>query len=129
MPANTLMSASAPANGARRTRPRVLSVDDEPNVLEGLMDNLRRSFEVTTATSGATDQHEPPARLAGAGVGADQDPKAGRVHELEPAQVEHEHRRTVGLDPLQLILEPAGGRDVELSAQRHLNGAVALLDR
>ncbi|MBL8950910.1 MAG: response regulator [Myxococcaceae bacterium] len=33
--------------------PRVLCVDDEPNVLEGLLLHLRRKFVVTTATSGA----------------------------------------------------------------------------
>ncbi len=33
-------------------RPRILCVDDEPNVLEGLQRNLRKKFEVTTATSG-----------------------------------------------------------------------------
>lgn len=34
-------------------RPHVLCVDDEPNVLEGLALNLRRRFDVVTATSGA----------------------------------------------------------------------------
>jgi response regulator RpfG family c-di-GMP phosphodiesterase len=34
-------------------KPRVLCVDDEPQVLEGLTLNLRRRFEVSTATSGA----------------------------------------------------------------------------
>ncbi len=34
-------------------RPRVLFVDDEPAVLEALAVNLRRSFEIVTATSGA----------------------------------------------------------------------------
>jgi response regulator RpfG family c-di-GMP phosphodiesterase len=34
------------------TRPRVLCVDDEPQVLEGLTLTLRRRFEVSTATSG-----------------------------------------------------------------------------
>lgn len=34
-------------------RPRILCVDDEPQVLEGLVDNLRRQFDVCTATSGA----------------------------------------------------------------------------
>jgi response regulator RpfG family c-di-GMP phosphodiesterase len=33
-------------------KPRVLCVDDEPNVLEGLRDTLRRSFDVRTAPSG-----------------------------------------------------------------------------
>ena len=33
--------------------PRVLCVDDEPNVLEGLQLHLRRKFALTTATSGA----------------------------------------------------------------------------
>jgi CheY-like chemotaxis protein len=35
------------------TRPKVLCVDDEPKVLEGLELNLRRRFNVRTATSGA----------------------------------------------------------------------------
>jgi CheY-like chemotaxis protein len=34
-------------------RPRLLFVDDEPAVLEALAANLRRGFDVTTATSGA----------------------------------------------------------------------------
>ena len=34
-------------------RPRVLCVDDEPYVLEGMRLHLRRAFEVATATSGA----------------------------------------------------------------------------
>jgi response regulator RpfG family c-di-GMP phosphodiesterase len=33
--------------------PRVLCVDDEPHILEGLRDSLRRSFDVRLATSGA----------------------------------------------------------------------------
>jgi CheY-like chemotaxis protein len=33
-------------------RPRVLAVDDEPEVLEALRDNLRRHFDLATATSG-----------------------------------------------------------------------------
>jgi response regulator RpfG family c-di-GMP phosphodiesterase len=33
-------------------RPRMLCVDDEPYVLEGLQDTLRRSFDVRVATSG-----------------------------------------------------------------------------
>jgi response regulator RpfG family c-di-GMP phosphodiesterase len=35
-------------------RPRILCVDDEPHVLEGLRDMLRRSFDVRVATSGQT---------------------------------------------------------------------------
>src|SRR5215210_6025004 len=35
-----------------QSRPRVLCVDDEPQVLEGLRDNLRRSFDVEVAESG-----------------------------------------------------------------------------
>lgn len=34
------------------TRPRILCVDDEPNVLEGLKLSLRRDFEVVTALGG-----------------------------------------------------------------------------
>jgi response regulator RpfG family c-di-GMP phosphodiesterase len=37
---------------AAAVKPRVLCVDDEPMVLEGLRDTLRRSFDVRTASSG-----------------------------------------------------------------------------
>jgi CheY-like chemotaxis protein len=43
----------APRPAALVPRPRVLLVDDEPAVLEALAVNLRRGFEVVTATSGA----------------------------------------------------------------------------
>ena len=36
----------------KKVKPRVLCVDDEPYVLEGLQVNLRRHFDVTTASSG-----------------------------------------------------------------------------
>src|SRR6185436_19833430 len=36
-----------------KRRTQVLCVDDEPNVLEGLALNLRRRYDVLTATSGA----------------------------------------------------------------------------
>ena len=39
--------------------PRVLCVDDEPAVLEGLMLHLRRKFEVCTASSGAQGIEAP----------------------------------------------------------------------
>ncbi len=38
---------------AKEARPRILCVDDEPYVLEGLRDTLRRSFEVHVVESGA----------------------------------------------------------------------------
>ena len=54
------MTLAAPAASTRRTAPsggptrfRVLCVDDEPQVLEGLALQLRRRFEVLKATSGA----------------------------------------------------------------------------
>jgi len=37
----------------RTSRPRILCVDDEPQILESLRDTLRRRFDVTTAGSGA----------------------------------------------------------------------------
>ena len=52
----TKMTALASAPPRRRLpsdAPRVLCVDDEPNVLEGLRDNLSRSFDVRVAQSGA----------------------------------------------------------------------------
>ena len=51
---NVTALASAPARRQLpRDAPRVLCVDDEPNVLEGLRDGLSRSFDVHTAESGA----------------------------------------------------------------------------
>jgi CheY-like chemotaxis protein len=50
------MTALAPASARRglpSDAPRVLCVDDEPHVLEGLRDSLRRSFDVRVAESGA----------------------------------------------------------------------------
>jgi response regulator RpfG family c-di-GMP phosphodiesterase len=44
---------SALVNSTRPGKPRVLCVDDEPHVLEGLRDTLRRSFDVHVATSAA----------------------------------------------------------------------------
>ena len=41
------------ARSGEPRRPRVLCVDDEPHVLDGLMFVLRRRFEVTTCPSGA----------------------------------------------------------------------------
>lgn len=45
--------AAAAVPKGREPRPRVLCVDDEPLVLEGLRDTLRRSFDVHVAESGA----------------------------------------------------------------------------
>jgi CheY-like chemotaxis protein len=47
------MSLLQTSADATRSRPRVLCVDDEPMVLEGLKDVLGRSFAVSVATSGA----------------------------------------------------------------------------
>lgn len=49
-------AGSRPASGGVKVGealPRVLCVDDEPNVLDGLKRQLRRKFDVETATSGA----------------------------------------------------------------------------
>ncbi len=47
---------------------------------------------------GRAHDHELRAPLESAGVGRDHGTQAGRVHELELAQVEHERRRPGGLD-------------------------------
>lgn len=46
------MTASAPPAPTATDRPRVLCVDDEQYVLDGLRDTLRRGFDVWTASSG-----------------------------------------------------------------------------
>jgi FixJ family two-component response regulator len=47
-----MTTTAAAATAAAPLRPRVLFVDDEPSVLDALAVNLRRGFEVVTATSG-----------------------------------------------------------------------------
>jgi CheY-like chemotaxis protein len=42
-----------PRTAIRAPRPRILCVDDEPQVLDGLVLHLRSEFQVVTATSGA----------------------------------------------------------------------------
>lgn len=61
------MNASTPAGAARPARPRILCVDDETQVLDGLEALLRRRFEVVTAASGADGLQrlqEMPGRIA-----------------------------------------------------------------
>ncbi len=45
--------ADGPVAARSKQKPRILCVDDEPQVLEGLELHLRRSYEVDKATSGA----------------------------------------------------------------------------
>jgi CheY-like chemotaxis protein len=47
------MTAVAIARPSPAVKPRILCVDDERNVLEALAANLRRAYDVVTATSGA----------------------------------------------------------------------------
>jgi response regulator RpfG family c-di-GMP phosphodiesterase len=59
----TDLAPAPPRRGLPHDAPRVLCVDDEPQVLEGLRDSLRRSFDVHVAESGADGlallQHDP----------------------------------------------------------------------
>ncbi|MGO9955489.1 MAG: HD domain-containing phosphohydrolase [Solirubrobacteraceae bacterium] len=47
------MTATAPTTSTRATRPRILCVDDEPQMLESLSDILYEHFDVRSAGSGA----------------------------------------------------------------------------
>ena len=47
------MMMTAPSGNRTGTRPRILCVDDEPQILESLRDTLRDGFDVRTATTGA----------------------------------------------------------------------------
>jgi CheY-like chemotaxis protein len=46
-------SLASESKSSERRRPRILCVDDEPNVLEGLSLHLRRRYDVSTAPNGA----------------------------------------------------------------------------
>ena len=48
-----MMMAPRSGNGVTGTRPRILCVDDEPEILESLRDTLHYGFDVRMATSGA----------------------------------------------------------------------------
>jgi CheY-like chemotaxis protein len=50
---HTSVSPAAAAVTAGTARVQILCVDDEPNILEGIALNLRRSYDLLTATSGA----------------------------------------------------------------------------
>jgi response regulator RpfG family c-di-GMP phosphodiesterase len=50
--ASSQVQTSSPLASIPDARPRILCVDDEPKVLEGLRLNLRRRFDVTIATGG-----------------------------------------------------------------------------
>jgi response regulator RpfG family c-di-GMP phosphodiesterase len=49
---STILTPAPTSSRPGPARPGVLCVDDEPDVLEGITDVLRRSFDVRTATSG-----------------------------------------------------------------------------
>lgn len=49
---STSSGAEPPKRSGRREKPRILCVDDEEFILEGLESNLRKSFQITTAKSG-----------------------------------------------------------------------------
>ena len=69
---------------------------------------------------GAADQHEPRAAVAAVDVDLEDRAQAARVEELERAQVEHDGLQAVrGPETLDLRLERAGARHVEVAAERH----------
>jgi response regulator RpfG family c-di-GMP phosphodiesterase len=76
------------------TRPRVLCVDDDPNVLQGLKLHLRRLYRVDTAPDGAAGLHEIETNGAPAVVlsdmrmpGMDGAAFLGRVRQLAPETI------------------------------------------
>jgi response regulator RpfG family c-di-GMP phosphodiesterase len=106
---------SAPTNGHDGLRPRLLCVDDEPHVLEGLRDVLCRRFDVRVATSGVEGleqlQTEPDAFAV---VISDMRmPQMAGAEFLRAA-------RTVAPDATRMLL--TGHADLE-AAIRAVNGA------
>ena len=57
MQAAITSDATSRPQAARRALPRILCVDDEPHVLEGLRDSLRRIFDVRVAEGGKRRSH------------------------------------------------------------------------
>src|SRR5205823_599993 len=74
----------------------------------------------------ALDDRQAPAAPAGAGLCADDQPKARRVHEPEPAKVEHQRLRAPLLCPAHLFVEGQGAREVELTGDGDLDGTLFL---
>jgi response regulator RpfG family c-di-GMP phosphodiesterase len=106
---------SAQTNGHTGLRPRLLCVDDEPHVLEGLRDVLCRRFDVRVATSGVDGlellQREPEAFAV---VISDMRmPRMAGAEFLRAA-------RTVAPDATRMLL--TGHADLE-AAIRAVNGA------
>jgi response regulator RpfG family c-di-GMP phosphodiesterase len=106
---------SAARSSTNGSRPRILCVDDEPLVLEGLRDTLRRSFDVRVATS-AADGLEL--------LRADPDAYAVVISDMrmpvKAGDVFLREARTVAPDAVRMLL--TGYADLD-SAIRAVNGA------
>jgi response regulator RpfG family c-di-GMP phosphodiesterase len=96
--------------------PKVLCVDDEPNVLDGLKRQLRRKFEVETATSGA----EALTLLTSRG------PFTAVVSDMRMPQMDGSQflsaARTVAPDTVRLLL--TGYADIEAAIRAVNEGSI-----
>ena len=111
--------ASAAASGLTGE----LALDPHRDVLR-IVDEVQplahaRDLEHPVHGLGALDQREPAARLARPHVGEHDQAQAARVHELEPAHVEHDGAELgLGGEAVELVLEQGGAREVELAGGR-----------
>src|ERR1700729_390743 len=92
------------------------------------LEPLRYSRQIKQALNlrGPLDDAQFAARLGDTLVGADDDAQPGRVHELEPAEVEHQLIGIRAPDLVQLLLELRARCEVEFA--RHPDDRYAALD-
>jgi CheY-like chemotaxis protein len=104
---------TAVAAAATAPRPRVLFVDDEPSVLEALAVNLRRAFDVVTATSGDLGLEHLRAQSDFAVVVSDM-----RMPKMDGATF-LAHAREVSPDAVRVLLTGHADLDATIKAVNH----------
>src|SRR5438067_6181028 len=75
----------------------------------------QRDPEHAVHALGSRDDHHPAPLPPPPRIRAEDQPQAGRVEELEVAEIEHDEVRTLRLDALELTLDLLGSGDVELT--------------
>lgn len=100
-------------NGTDTTKPAVLCVDDEPQVLEGMALHLRRRYVVSTASGGAEGLRVLSANRSIAVIVSDM-----RMPEMDGATF-LANARQVAPDAVRILLTGQAGLDAAIAAINH----------
>ncbi len=78
---------------------------------------------ISRCTAGLPNEQQPPLLTPRPSAGRQQPRETARVQEREPAQVEHQTRRSTPLDAPQLLIERIGMLEIQLAAECHAHRA------